>query len=59
MALFILPDQDIDGMFAWKKMSDGEPLVNATALNYDSIVGVNLKNRIRTDTNKIQFFFLL
>jgi hypothetical protein len=42
MALFILLDQDIDGMFAWK-MSDGQPLVNATTLNGDSTVGVHLK----------------
>ena len=41
-ASFILPDQDISGMFTWEKISDGIPLVNATALYGDCVIGVNM-----------------
>jgi hypothetical protein len=51
LALLILPDQDIDGVFTRKKVSDREPLVDTTPLKCDSVVGVDLKYRVRTDTN--------
>jgi hypothetical protein len=51
LALLILPDQDIDGVFTRKKVSDREPLVDASPLECDSVVGVDLKYRVRTDSN--------
>jgi hypothetical protein len=54
-ALLILPDQDVSGVLAWKKTSDGKTFMNPTTADSDSIVGVNLNNGKRTNTNQVQF----